>query len=247
MAWVNDQMPATLAIVPLFGFTTPEVDALLSDYEGFEEFEPSAEEKVWHWLGGHVPKLEPVVETYLHGTTDKQRLQAFNKLDKYRRKKSEGRWSGAKALSYDDDKVLGGRDANKHGDGDDAYIGGHKRRDLVFGGLGVEMSETSVSRKLTGRRDRPRDRVAADPDSVRAFLEGWATSQGTTLEALAAPTKPGRPSEPERARIRKLGGAVSAARDQGFTQEGDRHGNRARQAARQRTPTTRGWLVPGSV
>jgi hypothetical protein len=186
------------------------------EHLGFDA-KPETEEDVWEWLGGYVAKLAPTVATYLHSGDVGERLHAFNKLDKYQRKASDGRH--AMKLRYDDDKPLGGTDANRHGDGDEAFVTGHKRRNLTFGGFGVPLSDTSVSRKLTGRRDRPRDANAADADAARGFLERWATDHGTTLAELAAPSRRGNPGAAEAERLRTLGEAVKAARVAGFTQE----------------------------
>jgi hypothetical protein len=207
MAWINERMPVELAVVPLFAYDAHyaiETELEFEEHEDVEDSEPSPEEDVWHWLGGYVPKLEPVVDEYLHGATTEKRLHAFNKLNKYRRKKSDGKWQDLKAFSYYDGKSYRSADKNRHS---------------VFGADGVEMSETSVSRKLTGRRDRPRDRAAADATAAREFLKSWAKDKGRTLDGLAAPKSPGRPSQTETARLRMLSDAVRAARAHGFTQQ----------------------------
>jgi hypothetical protein len=170
----------------------PEPDA---DFER----RPETEEGVWDWLGGHVEKLAPIVDTYLHSQDATERLHAFNKLDKYRRKASDGRH--ATSVPFEE---------NRYDDYGEAIERGRKNREHTFGGKGVELSETSVSRKLTGRRDRPRDAGAADVGAARAFLEKWAIENGTTLVELAAPSRGSR--------RRFLARAVSAARAAGFTQ-----------------------------
>jgi hypothetical protein len=179
----------------------PEPDASES------ERRPETAEDVWDSLGGYVEKLAPIVETYLHSQDAAERLHAFNKLDKYRRKASDGRH--ATSVPFEE---------NRYDDYGEAIERGRKNRELTFGGRGAELSETSVSRKLTGRRDRPRDAAAADVDAARVFLEKWAIDNDTTLVDLAAPSRRGKPSKDEAVRLRLLARAVSAARAAGFTQ-----------------------------
>ena len=179
----------------------PEPDA--SDSERRAE----TEEDVWDSLGGYIETLAPIVKTYLHSHDAAERLHAFNKLDKYRRKASNGRH--ATSVPFDE---------NRYDDYGEAIERGRKNRELTFGGKGVELSETSVSRKLTGRRDKPRDAAAADVDAARAFLEECAIKNGTTLVELAAPSKRGRPSKDEAARLRLLARVVREARAASFTQ-----------------------------
>jgi hypothetical protein len=83
---------------------------------------------------------------------------------------------------------------------------------------GYDLAATGVIRERTGRRDKPRDAAAADVDAARGFLEKWAVENGTTLVELAAPSRRGKPSKDEAARLRLLARAVSAARMAAFTQ-----------------------------
>ena len=75
----------------------------MSEYEFYEweqdepgePAEESEERKTWIWLGGYVQSLAPVVEAYLNSTDPAKRLHAFNRLDKYRSKRSDGDYADA--------------------------------------------------------------------------------------------------------------------------------------------------------
>jgi hypothetical protein len=82
-------------------YSDPEDAGVMSEFYEWEQDKPaepaeeSDERKVWLELGGYVPKLAPVVETYLHSTDKDEQIHAFNKLDKYRRKRSDGDYGEA--------------------------------------------------------------------------------------------------------------------------------------------------------
>lgn len=154
-------------------------------------------------------KLRGWMDTYLDQSADPvARGQALNELDAYRQKSSEGRQRHF-AMSYDDER---GYDQ----DGPDR---GRKRREQAFGGYdGRPMRKDAVEALKTGRRDRPRDADAASESGAHAFLDACALERGVTLEEIAAPPKPGRPSKHEQERRLVLAQVVKEARDKGFTQ-----------------------------
>ncbi|CAN5258129.1 hypothetical protein BH18ACT14_BH18ACT14_14250 [soil metagenome] len=167
------------------------------------------------WIGGlpeseaACDKLRAVMDTYLDpGADAAARYQAFEELDAYRQKSSTGRQRHFKT-SYDDER------------GYDQYgpDRGRKRRGQAFGGYGGSpMREDAVEALKTGRRDRPRDADAASESGAKALLEACASERGVTLEEIAAPPKPGRPSKREQERRLVLAQVVQAARAKGFTQ-----------------------------
>ena len=181
----------------------PEAFGLEDGWEQDEPGEPvedTEERKTWKWLGGYVPKLAPVVETYVHSTDKDERRHAFYKLDKYRRKGSDGRHA----------IVMDVRD------GTGEYDGGDRRPpvDEEFkvipppGGYVLEL------RGGTGSKAAQQ----AKRNALRPALEEWAAAHGTTWEELVTPPKPGRPTEADRARLDLLAEAVREMRARGYTQ-----------------------------
>jgi hypothetical protein len=166
-------------------------------------------ESVWEWLGGYVAKLEPVVETYLDSGADKDaRIHAFNKLDKYRREASEGRWKDSVARSYSETEEL---------------VRGHRRRDYGLGGfLAHETEETSLTRLRTGKSG-VKGGATLRVERARDCLRHLAETEGETIETvLAEMPGRGRPSkekaERQAATKAKLQQWIRAAREAGHAQ-----------------------------
>jgi hypothetical protein len=90
-------------------FTPPATpDFSLDDVDPYalvDDRMPAEQRKDWESLVGcYVPKLQPVMNTYLTSPDPTERERAFRALDKYRRKKSDGAFSGSSGPQYDDNR-----------------------------------------------------------------------------------------------------------------------------------------------
>ena len=128
--------------------------------------------ETWIWLGGYVESLAPVVETYLNSTDTAERLHAFNKLDKYRSKRSDGDYSDAKkawdALERLETPHTGARS------GHEVAKAGRRDPDTVRAALEV-VGRVGAARPW---KNSPRRRSPVGPrrPRVRGWIYGWIYS-----------------------------------------------------------------------
>ena len=142
-----------------------------------EPAEESEERKTWIWLGGYVQSLAPVVEAYLNSTDPAKRLHAFNRLDKYRSKRSDGDYAGRRQ--------------------DDATA-----------------AESCPQPRPAGREadNTPRRRVAGTRTPSDGARGSGRRRAARRWKRLLAPSRPGRPTKAESARLDLLAEAVREMR-----------------------------------
>lgn len=153
---------------------------------------PRAEELIWEWLGARIPQLQPQVERLCHGDLY-ARLEAFEKLDRYRARMSDGAYADAlRAISHQL---------------------GLARTDDRFHAASTNAPSTL---RLTSREGEVELRhVGNDVAAVRELLERAAEDAGTSLEAVAGPLPPGRPTAATLARRGSLVALIGHARKSG--------------------------------
>jgi hypothetical protein len=175
--------------------------------------DPYAE--TWDWLGGYVPKLQAVVETYLESPDPDARLKAYNKLDKYRRKKADGPYQATEVSRYDDSD---GKPIPKATDRRKEALGRYD--ELRFGKRGVRGKDQRAPVKYTYADGKQEWTVLAnDEGAIREFMEAESKQRGWNLTDLVVPFRPGRLSPVEKQRYENLAVVVIAAVERGARQE----------------------------